>query len=303
MLARTWVLNDREIHEVTAIDRTSITVRSLHSGDIAVVRPSPSIGLPKPGTLFCGRVVSDGTGHQLLPGAFHVRPGHEAALMERLDEGDGYDIMEWLATADAPPTIQTREGEPMVLCETTLTVDHAEARRLLDNRFEEREGDWVELHPIAKDERVVRAIYTLDGTALTIVTHSEPRMDRSLAAVTTALPEAVVVASTREPFDMSKHRMPGAPGLSGMPMPMPMPMPMSMSAAPLSASVREELQDRFEQQWIAEPVPALSGLTPIEAAADPTRREEVTRLIASFPPPIGDAITMRPDRLRELLDL
>jgi SEC-C motif len=297
MLARTWVLNDREVHEVTAIDRTSITVRSLHSGDTAVIRRSPSLGSPKPGTLFCGRVVSDGTGHQVLPGAFNVRPGYEAALMERLDEGDGYDIMEWLAKDDAPPTIQTREGEPMVLCETTLTVDGTEARRFLDNQFEEREGDWVELHPITKDERVVRATYTLDGATLSIVTHSEPRMDRSLAAVKAALPDAVVTSSTREPFDMSKHRMPGAAGSVGT------PPTMSMSAAPLSASVRAELQDRFEQQWISEPVPALGGLTPIEAAADPTRRETVIRLIASFPPSIGDAITMRPDRLSELLGL
>jgi hypothetical protein len=57
---------------------------------------------------------------------------------------------------------------------------------------------------------------------------------------------------------------------------------------------------------LAEPVPALAGLTPTEAAADPTRVEQLQRLLATFPDPAAlppGAITMRPDRLRELLAL
>jgi hypothetical protein len=52
-------------------------------------------------------------------------------------------------------------------------------------------------------------------------------------------------------------------------------------------------------------VPALGGLTPRQAAADPTRRELLERLLASFDAmttPAG-AFTMRPDRLRALLGL
>ncbi|MDZ7731818.1 MAG: SEC-C domain-containing protein [Acidimicrobiia bacterium] len=67
----------------------------------------------------------------------------------------------------------------------------------------------------------------------------------------------------------------------------------------------EALRDHFERQWCDERVPALDGLTPRQAAADPTRRDALLRLIASFEDvdaPDG-AITMRPARLRELLDL
>ena len=60
----------------------------------------------------------------------------------------------------------------------------------------------------------------------------------------------------------------------------------------------------MERRWLRESVPALGGRTPIEAGADPTRREELERLLASFPEPTDrPAMTLRPSRLRALLGL
>lgn len=79
--------------------------------------------------------------------------------------------------------------------------------------------------------------------------------------------------------------------------------------APLSGPEVKEAMLGFieeqEQRWCEEPVPALGGVTPKEAAADPTRRDELQRLIASFPPAdfSSGAFTMRPEKLRERLDL
>lgn len=63
--------------------------------------------------------------------------------------------------------------------------------------------------------------------------------------------------------------------------------------------------ERPEQLWCEEQVPALGGVTPRQAAADPTRRDALIRLIASFPTiePSSGAFGLRPDRLRALLDL
>lgn len=60
-----------------------------------------------------------------------------------------------------------------------------------------------------------------------------------------------------------------------------------------------------EQRWCDEPVPALGGVTPLEAAADPTRRDELQRLIASFPPAnfATGVFSLRPEKLRERLGL
>ncbi len=66
-----------------------------------------------------------------------------------------------------------------------------------------------------------------------------------------------------------------------------------------------EFLEQQEQRWCEEPVPALGGITPLAAAADPTRREELVRLIASFPSvdPAGGTFSLRPEKLRARLGL
>jgi hypothetical protein len=73
----------------------------------------------------------------------------------------------------------------------------------------------------------------------------------------------------------------------------------------LDSATLEKLADQFEQRWLDESVPALGGSTPRQAAADPTRREDLIALLRSFdrmPAPPG-AITMRPDVLRRHLGI
>ncbi|HEY1653210.1 MAG TPA: hypothetical protein VGG09_15095 [Acidimicrobiales bacterium] len=78
---------------------------------------------------------------------------------------------------------------------------------------------------------------------------------------------------------------------------------------PADPGVVEEMQDRLERRWCDEAVPALGGQTPRRAAADPALREQLERVVQDFERLDRDAdaypmsITMRPWRLRELLDL
>lgn len=48
------------------------------------------------------------------------------------------------------------------------------------------------------------------------------------------------------------------------------------------ARLNEEISRQAQARWLDEHVPALDGLTPREAAADPTRREQLERLLAEF---------------------
>jgi hypothetical protein len=74
----------------------------------------------------------------------------------------------------------------------------------------------------------------------------------------------------------------------------------------LDPEAMEQIQQQMEDRWMNEPVPALAGLTPREAAGDPTRREQLERLLASFeqmgPTPPG-MFTFRVDRLRRELQI
>ncbi len=59
---------------------------------------------------------------------------------------------------------------------------------------------------------------------------------------------------------------------------------------------------RYETSWVDTPIPALRDLTPRQAAADPTRREDLERLLAGFPS-AGSPLHMDAQRLRKLLGL
>ncbi|GAC1365293.1 MAG: hypothetical protein NVSMB32_08700 [Actinomycetota bacterium] len=147
---------------------------------------------------------------------------------------------------------------------------------------------------IAEDEEVVRAQLDLEEGHLVVSTHSAARMDRVLGVLGEAVPPLHLVSDDRIPL-----------GPGEMPTLRRMPAGAELDAGAME-QVARQVQEASEQRWVEESVPALGGLTPREAAADPTRRENVERLIASFPDPASlppGTMAMRPARLRQLLGL
>ena len=59
----------------------------------------------------------------------------------------------------------------------------------------------------------------------------------------------------------------------------------------------------YETEWLDSTIPALGGRTPREAAADPIAREDLIRLLASFPEMDDGGVGMSPARLRAALGL
>ncbi|MFC9768125.1 hypothetical protein ACFVJ2_40860, partial [Rhodococcus jostii] len=71
---------------------------------------------------------------------------------------------------------------------------------------------------------------------------------------------------------------------------------------PAIAAALDEHIRGYEQQWLDDSIPALGGHTPRECAADPTRRDDLIRLLDSFPQQERPgAMSVR--RLREALGL
>jgi hypothetical protein len=183
----------------------------------------------------------------------------------------------------------------MVECIAELRVpDRVAAEAVLDDRYERRDDGWAELHELNEDETIVRATLRLDADRLIVSTNSEERMDRVLAVLGDELPTAELLIDDRteaEPGQFVIPRLGAAPGTG------------PTSDITISSDEREQIVSMMELRWISEPVPALGGETPLEAAADPTRREQLARLIDSFPEPSGTLLTLRPSKLREALGL
>lgn len=308
ILAASWILEKRSVYEVLKVRPGSgLELRDLRSGDRISVRERSFSHDVSPGALVCARAVPDGHTHQFVGGLFPVHPGHEEVLLDLLDTADPFAIASWVGGLYRSPTLQTREGEPLVECDLVVDVgDASAARAFLDATYgvDATPGTdtWAEKFPLDDDETILRARIRLDGTRLTVSTMSEERAERVLAAIRAALADAVVVSDERTPMDaatLTKRKE-----LEDDPSPHGADVVDPWTDDPEATKALMEMRERYELRWCDESIPALGGFTPREAAADPTRREGLLRLIAGFEglsPP--GAVTMRPARLRELLDL
>lgn len=299
LLASAWTLVPRTVYEVTVVEPgTSVQVTDLRTAETVDVRERAFSHQARPGMLICARAVPDGAGHQFIGAVFVVAPGREAELLDLLDGGDPHALVSWVAAAEAPPTLATREGEPLVHCTLQVRVpDPGEAAAVLDELYERddpAEMTWREMHDIQVDDRIVRATLTLDGEQLAVSTSSEPRAERVLARLEEAFGVVEVQSDVREPFQWP----------TGSPEPVDAPEPIDLTSNPDVHAAVQAYIERYEQRWCDETIAALGGITPRQAAADPTRREQLERLLASFDrADIEGGLGMRAWRIRELLGL
>lgn len=309
MLASSWTLVDRSVHEIMEVSPGDhLVARDLSTGDTIRVRERTMSNQVSAGQLFCARAVPDGATHRFVGGVFRVNPGSENRVLELLDRGDPEEIAGWVAGSSGPPVLQTREGEPLVDCRVVLEVGDPDlVMKILEANYEppDTEGEdpsWLELHPIDELEQILRAHLRPEGSRIVVSTNSEERADRIISTIRAGAPDAVVVEDVRRPMDFASlmHRKRLEERLH----PGEAVEDTSAMDDPEALALMAEMRERFEERWCDESIPALGGLTPRQAAADPTRREQLDRLLVSFEQPMGNPdVAMRPSRLRELLGI
>ncbi len=142
----------------------------------------------------------------------------------------------------------------------------------------------------------IRAVLVREGDALRIQTNSEQRMDRVLAKLVRIDPTMRVLDDTRRPIRDAQDAAELAAQL-----------PAADDALdpddPAVAAMLDEFIREYEAKWLDEPIPALDGHTPRQAADDPTRRGDLIKLLNSFPADDGTPGRMSAERLRSALGL
>jgi hypothetical protein len=297
-----WLLVERSVFEVEQVRRgQGVTVRDVRTGDTHEVRERAASRQLKPGQLLCARVVPAGDTMQFVgvgePVALHERD----PLIDLLDVGpDPVELVAQLSRRFAPPTLTNTEGDPLAICEATMHVGAPDAvMAALDDtydRVDAQEPQWLE-HVNRHGMPQIRAMLVLDGDMLRTETNSERRMDRVLATVRRLDPTMTVLNDSRRPVrDMSE--------IAELAKQMPLDDGDTLDPDdPEVAAALEEFILEYETKWLDEPIPALDGHTPRQAADDPTRRGDLIKLLDTFPP--GDAARggMDADRLRVALGL
>lgn len=308
LLAQQWLPTERSVFEVIAVSAgASLTLRDVRTGDVAEVRERTASRKLRPGQLICTHLLSVGDGVAMFGGVEPVGLHERDALIELLDgEPEPEEIVEFCTRRFAPPTLVNTEGDPLVLCRAEFrTGDPAALAAALDDTYRREEttpddpsvAEWVEAKTIDGLDRLTASL-RLVGTNLTITTNSEPRLDAALATVRSLQPSLALTSQQRTPMGdvrAAARLAEGAPTSSRGAAPALNDLP------EVRAAIAEHMRT-YEEQWLDLPVPALAGRTPREAADDPTRRDDLIRLLATFPE-TDDPTAMSPSRLRTALNL
>jgi SEC-C motif len=297
LLAEQWLLVERSVFEVEQVRRgEGVTVRDVRTGDTHDVRERTASRQLKPGQLICARVVPAVDSSQFFGGVEPVALRERDALVDLLDAGpDPVTLVTHLSRRFAPLMLANTEGDPLAICEATVRIgDPAGIEAALDDTYDRVDGEqlrWFE-HVTTQGMPGVRATLALDGDTLRVDANSEKRMDRVLATLARLDPAMTVLADSRRSMRDAREVAELAKQ---------MPIPQGDASDPELTTVLDEFIRDYETKWLDEPIPALDGHTPRQAADDPTRRGDLIKLLDSFP--TGEAARggMDADRLRAAL--
>jgi len=301
LLAEQWLLVQRSVHEVESVRRDrGFTARDIRTGDRYEVSERLATRLMKVGDLLLMRLVPDGRDTVIFGGIEAVDLARRDSLVALLDsEPDPVTLAEFIAAMHAPPTMLNADGGELVICEARLRLPNPDAvAAWLDGRLV-RDDDvttmtWHERVDSAGGSSI-RASVTLEGDELVLFTMSEQRFDALLVALLAARPEVEILEQQRRATDDLAESGSHTSGAGSMIDP--------RDADPELAAALQDYVRGYEQRWLDESIPALGGVTPREAAADPTRRDDLVRLLDSFPDDDGDPGQMSATRLRADLGL
>lgn len=285
-----WSLARLGLWEVEKTDGVSATIlRDTRSGDTVEVTDRSTTHRFAPGDLLLARPLPAWGRTWMSGAAIPIDLRLRASALGLLDsDPDAFEIAGWYGGLYDPPTITTREGEPFVVVESELRpiASWEVLEAALDERYEPSEEDsWVDKHALTERETILRATLARRDDILVVSTNAIARVDR----VVDRLADVAVEVDRRVKPIAEVMAEAG-----DLPPPEPMPIPPDMA---------EAIIEQQEEIWLSEHIPALGGLTPPEAAADPTRREDLLALLRQFEHLGSTGLTMDAERLRRRLGL
>ena len=289
-LVLSWGPFAPSLYQVSAVSAgTSVEVFDTRRAETFVVSERLGSASLQTGDYLYARAVPVGATYQFMGALLAVPLAHRASLLEALDQHSSWELANWLGRVFARPHIVNTEHEDTVLCRAVLrpATPWPGIFSKLDEIFGAApDHHWTETVEIDGESRV-RSFLMLEDDSLVVMTNSRERFTRTLERLADDVSD-LVLESRDAPYVPETDTAPRTPA----------------TPDPAVAAALAEYVATKETEWLDHPVPALSGLTPREAAGDPSRREDLVALLNEFdrhgPAPLG-TLTFNVDRLRREL--
>ena len=272
----------RRLYEVTEVERGSaLGLRDTTTGKRLEVRDHLGSREAAIGDLLLGRVVELEGSPSLTGQVVAVPLAQRAEVMAVLDDGGGADALaRWYGRSQAIPRLANREGERLVLCrgEFASAADEASIPEALVSLLEVEGDHFVERFQLEDGETILRASVTLSDGVITLEANSRERFKRLADRLGDVVPNLSLLDYDEQDPRIELMRRRGGGNAEDARDPAGLDEP---DSSELTELLKSYMQQR-ELKWLDESIPALGGLTPKQARDDPTRREDLMRLLREF---------------------
>lgn len=289
-LAAQWALVDRSVFELEGPESDRWRARDVRTGDRVMLSKVHGEAM-RPGVLLIGRPLPVDDELQPFGGMMPMGQALLDHAIDVLDGGDAEQVAALIGSCMRPPRMTNTDGQTLRFHTLTWTLPDVDAALagLLSAGFEGAADELSLVGDSMNQHDTVIAFGSITGSYLTLEANSDERTAELIELVRGAVPGSGLFHSDVREF--SELMQAGGDPKPGMP--------------PAGADeMMRMVMPQMEQRWVDGPVPALRGMTPREAAADPVARFELERLLDSFPDhDENDFAAMSPARLRALLGL
>ena len=265
----------RVLFEIVGVEPgQTLTLRDTLTGEkLTVLEHLDSLDA-KTGDYLMSRTISTPNGHILVGQKLRILLRQRDALLDLLRHSpEPFDFLSWLAASLKPPRILSFEREEIVFSKVLIRPAYpVDIPSAFTVEFGEASGGkWSLIEPNSHDNSTETATLSLENGLVAAETSSVQGLETAQKRLKEVIGEFEVVYKTQQSITSSTENYTRHIRLES------------------TRDIEKELQgiisahlEQMEDRWTNESIPALGGLTPKQALNDPTRREDLIRLLNEF---------------------
>ncbi len=265
----------RALFEIVGVEPgQTLTLRDTLTGEKTTVLEHLDSLDAKTGDYLMARTISTPNGHILVGQKLRILLRQRDALLDLLRHSpEPFDFLSWLASSLRPPRILNFESQEIIFCKALVRpVYPVDITSIFTREFGEASGGkWTPGESNSPDATTGTAALSLENGLVTVEASSVQGLERTLELFKELIGEFEIVHKIQQSINSNAENYTRHLRLES-------PRDIDKELQWIISAHLEQMEDR----WTNESIPALGNLTPRQALIDPTRSEDLIRLLNEF---------------------